>query len=556
MEFQQMIHSTGGLMSSTTQFLVHTACIPITVPMKKTSSLVLGTANFVGGIFSNMTEKAFSSVETILFQNSASSNHDPNDHELMIQQHCNHFLKAISSVTEFLIHVVPDVNIDVLGLMHASTNILLPWQGSSQEGDNSADQSIRDGSASLIGNSDETSDHDGNNFNPNSLDCSSKSIRRSKHDVSTFLGHQEDTDKVSPVGQLFYAKITDRSDRHASRGFAFRVRVCDLDIPPSENSSSLWKNQFYYLTCQKSDEEHLCPSYGNAADTVVDKLVELALLLASHDDEFQLDMDFVSSSSPRNGKTMSKTHVRMVSPRIQWKQEGMTTKLLRKMQTKFNWNKTLDLLEKEVLVWSGSMKDKSSSCYGHGIPIFKARGIIANMNTVQLLELFMDSTKVKLYNKHSNGRKDIGKVPCRNGVVCKVVENQTKVPFSNKIISMTTMLHARKIPGSDCDFITVSRSVELGRNRHSKQDASSIEVDEAAFLPGARNEILWGINVIRQVPGCTDKVDLTTITQANSSAIPGFLAHKLGLKCVEEFLKNLRVIPREAIITKQLPPFA
>lgn len=537
-------------MSSTTQFLVHTACVPITVPIKKTSSVVLGTANFVGGVFSNMTEKAFSSVETILFHNSASSNHDPNDHELMIQQHCNHFLKAISSFAEFLIHAVPDVNIDVLGLIQSSK--ILPWQGS-QEGHNSAHQSVRDGSTLLIDNRDETSDHDGNNFNQNSLDCSRRISRRSKHDVSTFLGTNHDTDKISPVGQLFDAKITDRSDRYASKVFGFRLRVCDLDIPPSENSS-LWKNQFYYLTCQ-SDEDHLCPSSGNAADTMVNKLVELALLLASDDDEFQLDMDCVSSSSPRNGKTMSKTHARMVSP-IQWKQEGMTTKLLRKIQTNFNWNKTLEMLEKEVLVWSGSMKDKSSSCYGHGIPIFKARGIIANMNTTQLLKLFTDSTKVKLYNKHSNGRRDIGKVPCRNGIVCKIVENQTKVPFSNKIISMTTMLHARKIPGSDCDYIIVSRSVELGRNCHSKEDASSMEVGEAAFLPGARNEILWGINVIRKVSGCTDKVDLTTITQANSSAIPGFLAHKLGLNCIVEFLKNLRVIPREAIMTKQLPPFA
>mmetsp|Transcript_5459 Transcript_5459/g.10397 ORF Transcript_5459/g.10397 Transcript_5459/m.10397 type:complete len:264 (+) Transcript_5459:1299-2090(+) len=256
----------------------------------------------------------------------------------------------------------------------------------------------------------------------------------------------------------------------------------------------------------------------------------------------KMEQDCLSSTSWTD-KPTNVQYNSMVSPPIQWKEEGITTKILRKMRAKMNWDKTLEILEKEVLVWSGCMtmimkKDNHKSSYGHGIPIFKARGIISQMSTQQLLQLFIDSTKVKLYNKHSNGRKDVFNIHCRNGLVTKVVESQTKVPFSNKIISMTTMLHARKITDSENDFILVSRSVERANFCHAKEDGTNEE-----SLPGSRNEIHWGINVIRQVPGYKDKVDLTTITQANSGVIPGFLVHKLGVKCVIEFINNVRVVP-------------
>ena len=271
---------------------------------------------------------------------------------------------------------------------------------------------------------------------------------------------------------------------------------------------------------------------------------------------------------------------------IRWKEEGSTAKLRKGIMTRkrdrgsdkngctntdLDMNecictpKVLENLERELLIWSGSVRSKA---YGNKIPMMKGRGIVAGISPSKLVETFMDSSKVQEYNKFSNGRKDVqilytskvkavennscsnvnDKVPAHAPAlltgVTKIVENETKIPLSGKIMCMSTLLHARSLNvDSEDEYIIVSRSTST-KMKHQGYDQNEVNVnigiDQVEASPGAKNEIIWGVNVLRKVPGHPNKVDLTTLTQANSSAVPAFLAHKIGMMCINDFFKNVR----------------
>merc|ERR1712038_1544220 len=193
------------------------------------------------------------------------------------------------------------------------------------------------------------------------------------------------------------------------------------------------------------------------------------------------------------------------------------------------------------------------SSHGDDIPMFKARGIIPFLAPIDLVEILLDSTKVFLYNKFCNGRKDLlflqgGNIRemeidendegNRHGqeskIISKIVETETKVPLSGKIIKMRTLIHARKL--DDGTYILVSRSVE---------NVSPCSSTNSSARLGATNEIIWGVNVLRRVPGFDDKVDLPNFAQANSSVVPNFLAQKVGMMAANDFFKNLGKIKFE-----------
>jgi len=153
--------------SSTANCIVNSAASNpiVVVPVKVTSSFVWGSVNLVSGIFSNITEKAVSSISrtTILFENSSNGKDDGNqdcslNHKdcnsnnskenqiTCMQQNCKDFLHhATSNIASFFIHVISEINIDkvlilVLGLNSTSRNILPHEQNST----NGMEQSVQD----------------------------------------------------------------------------------------------------------------------------------------------------------------------------------------------------------------------------------------------------------------------------------------------------------------------------------------------------------------------------------------------------------------------------
>ncbi len=243
---------------------------------------------------------------------------------------------------------------------------------------------------------------------------------------------------------------------------------------------------------------------------------------------------------------------------VSWKEESATGKSVRKIlsdnhDSKWHANpESVQLLEEEVLTWSGDMSgdEEHGLAYASKIPLFRGRGIIPSISPLQLAELILDSSKVKLYNKFTNGRDDlcilqdgVDVVGDRFGDGClKVVESKTNVPLSSKTLSMVNMLHAKPITihndelnnaGVDdeesrtntngCNgFVIVSRSVYTDEDVIEERGNNITQ-----SVPGSKNELIWGVNILREVPGEPNKTDLTTVSQANSSAVPSFLSHKV-----------------------------
>jgi len=236
-----------------------------------------------------------------------------------------------------------------------------------------------------------------------------------------------------------------------------------------------------------------------------------------------------------------------------WNAQGSTDKLCRKFEGKWHTEKGLQKLEKDILLWSGSMQgmNSKSAYYGKNIPLFKARGIIPNMSPLKLAELLLDSSKVFTYNKHTKGRKDLlvlqGNIHEEQGLfgtgATKIVESQTQIPLSGKKLTMRSLFHVRplEVPnvsyfGRECSgYIIISRSIVPELDEKVQAFAKS----------GSKNEVIWGINMLMNVPGQPNKTELINITQANSSLVPSFLTQKVGLTCCNDFYKSLRAIKKQ-----------
>ena len=146
--------------------------------------------------------------------------------------------------------------------------------------------------------------------------------------------------------------------------------------------------------------------------------------------------------------------------------------------------------DKDVLIWSGSFKH---GLYGSDLPAIRAAGIV-NMSAKALMELLVDSTRVKEYNKLSLGRQDLvvfqdsmDSVGAFGHSITKVMKSETKPPMIRKNLVFVSILHAKElIDGSG--YLIVTRAVH-----HPEEESASINV--------IKSEILMGMNLIRKIEG-------------------------------------------------------
>jgi len=257
---------------------------------------------------------------------------------------------------------------------------------------------------------------------------------------------------------------------------------------------------------------------------------------------------------------------------VHWSGEKKTDNFLRTHGSERNmvgntdeWYAALDSSQ-EVLVWAG--KSVSKEGYGAELPIIKTTSII-RQSPKYLAELLMDSSKVKVYNKMSLGRTD--EKVFQTGVdtqggsfgdgESKVVRNLTKPPMVSSIIEFVTCMHARKLRPSDMDLLSPNTSI----NEDSTTTSAAAEgyvVVSRAIMGGewgaenkendnkskngeklVRNEILLGVNVLREVPGEPNKTELTSVTHVYSPMIPLMLAKNAGVKGAVDFVRDIRALP-------------
>ncbi len=182
----------------------------------------------------------------------------------------------------------------------------------------------------------------------------------------------------------------------------------------------------------------------------------------------------------------------------------------------------------DVYVWTGSF---GSSCHGSELPAIRTQGVIPK-SAKDITELLMDSSRVKVYNSMSLGRKDL-KV-FQSGIhtksklwgegETKIVENRTKPPLTSKTLVFQTLMHARVL--SDGRYLVVSRAVTDG------SPSADGEV---------QSEIILGVNIL--APLSDTSCRLTSITHVNSPLVPKMMAQSVGVKGAINFINDMRSLP-------------
>ncbi len=369
------------------------------------------------------------------------------------------------------------------------------------------------------------------------------------HSTSHIQHIEEDQDEDECETNLnTVSKISESTNIHVGNrtiskcaSNSFSLRVCDLEMYSLEDPKSKLADVEIYPSNEMNEIMKLA----------IDNFVETATCLATDDPVGQLEQYLVPPLESVNDKLMlsvehestrSQAKIKTAYGCLRWKEEWCTGQHIKTIQatkgvaTNDSYKNVVNILEKELLLWSGKV---DADIYGKKIPMLKVRGIVDGVSPLKLLEIFIDSTKVNMYNKYSQGRKDLhlmqeegnkneneNKGFFRLGPqgLTKIVQNETKVPLSNKIISVTSLLHARNLDnGNDDGFIIVSRSLDI------KKLSGNNGNKHAYAKQGSKNEIIWGVNVLRKVPGHSNKVDVTNLSQMNSASVPGFLADKVSM---------------------------
>ena len=113
-------------------------------------------------------------------------------------------------------------------------------------------------------------------------------------------------------------------------------------------------------------------------------------------------------------------------------------------------------------------------------------------------------------------------------------------------------MHARKLSEKDLQilssnnndpstptngYIVVSRAVTGG------QWSSSPDSSDSSSKSNVRNEIILGVNILREVPSQPNKTELIAITHVYSPMIPLMLAKNAGVKGAVDFVRDIRSLP-------------
>lgn len=187
--------------------------------------------------------------------------------------------------------------------------------------------------------------------------------------------------------------------------------------------------------------------------------------------------------------------------------------------------------DEAVYVWTGASKVAG---YGSHTPWIKTKAVVP-LSPTALVELMLDSSRVKTYNSWSTGRDDLwvrssdassSSDAAAASTTTKIVRNRTAPPMGKPLVA-TTLLHARPLAERDSDsWLLVSRAVG-GAAFPLNQDTGV-------------SEMLLGVNLLEAIPGRPDACVMTALTHVYSKAIPAMLAERLGVQSAVQFVKDMR----------------
>ena len=260
---------------------------------------------------------------------------------------------------------------------------------------------------------------------------------------------------------------------------------------------------------------------GQGVDAVVDAL-------------FKIGFDSAMDDSDR--WVPERTTERILSQRSQRMEDGQTRGPMG------NWSNAA--CGDEVLVWTAQCGHDG---YGSEYPMVRARGLIPT-SSFDMIELLLDSERVKEYNKMSLGRQNEhfyangvhnpSKCPKTNiHGVAKIVRSRSQPPVVRKPVELRLFLHARRLHSENEDegakYLAISRSI--WENEDGTVDPLATEA--------TRCEMLLSVNLIRDVNYNGEKwCEMTSLTHGVSPGIPIFIARKAALIAAEKYIKDIRAV--------------
>lgn len=223
-----------------------------------------------------------------------------------------------------------------------------------------------------------------------------------------------------------------------------------------------------------------------------------------------------------------------------WKCEGRTDRILKSSAWKnicWQTEGPITLPEDfpqagEVTIWSGTF---IHGLYGSDLPAIRSMGIV-NMAPKALVDLMVDSSRTKEYNKMSLGRTDLlvlhdnlyeeeGEEGPFGKSITKVMRAETQPPVIRKPLQFVSILHATKLKDG---YLIVSRAVTQATS------AASTSVDSMLH-----SEILMGVNVIRHIEGEENKCLMINVNHIRTPMVPLFVARRIALSAAPGFIHDL-----------------
>jgi len=227
-----------------------------------------------------------------------------------------------------------------------------------------------------------------------------------------------------------------------------------------------------------------------------------------------------------------------------WQPDSKSEKLIKKASGDSEWMKqtfqkgqkdasTAGESSTDVLVWTGSFKH---GLYGSEVPAFRSAGIV-NISAIKLVELLVDSARVKEYNKISLGRTDLvtfdGNLEEEGPFgksITKVMRSESKPPLIS-ILVLTSILHAKKL-SDGMGYLIVSRAV------HRPEEGSTV-------ASSVGTEIVMGVNLIVDFDNASDGTErclMLNVSHMRSPMVPMYIAKKLAVTQAHKFVNDIRAL--------------
>lgn len=193
----------------------------------------------------------------------------------------------------------------------------------------------------------------------------------------------------------------------------------------------------------------------------------------------------------------------------------------------------------DILVWTG---DIGHTGFGSDWPVVKARCLI-DTSPRELVEYMMDSSRIKEYNKLSQGRQDLVKI--QEGLDtteemslfgfagdCKMVKALNKLKLLPTAIETLSLSYSKPLTSAPGSYMTVIRSVfEDNSGEHKSPAANTI-----------RSEMLLGVLLFRPANADHSVCELTNVTHLFSPGVPEMLARRAAPSSAYNMMKDVQSI--------------